>query len=938
MSYLNVGTEDDPAYFPFQNKATIKVLREVPENLAEMVGQPLLRAYGALGGFLANKLGLASRKEFVPETSFQKELLGTDQPISFRSVGEEFPGLKGSRFAPAVGVVASIADLIPGGNAVRTAALRIAKIKDIKEIAIILRNLGVEEKQIADTASRLANISDPIKAEEIIAKTFPKPIPPAQERGFAQTVREAPITKPEVAANLESFYDPLKNVKLLRQADEVLAKGYDEALKLVRTTRTALSNAVGQKLIISLQNEGRFEEAINLVEQLAKRGTTQGQAIQSLSLYSRLTPAGILRFAQRTINEANAVRPELDLTLTPKVADELVAQAEVVQRLPDGSRERVVETARLLQRIKDIIPPTVAQKISFVQTLSQLLNPKTFIRNLGGNVGFAVVENMADLIGVPLDSALSLITGERSVTLPSLSVQTRGFARGMKEGIEDAINRVETNYLPTQYEIPRTGIFKGAVGRSLERLLNFELRVPDRAFYKAAFDGALYQMLKLTKLHTPTDAMLERAHYEALYRTFQDDSLLSQIFVRIKKALNVGKDFGVGDIVLKYPRTPGNLLARGIEYSPGGLINVIYEATKPLIGRPFNQRQFVQSFSRAILGTSALTGAGAFLHHIGVISATPDEDKDVRAIQRTVGLGQYRVNASALKRLVMSGFDTNQATLQKEDTLVSYDWFQPFAIPLTIGANMDDGLSDPNATSMVESIFSSLAEGIETLAEQPLVRGLKTVTRPEELTGMAQEILKSVPSSFVPTILSQINQLIDNTQRNSYSPEVMQYALNLAKNKIPGLAQTLPPSISVFGEELERYQGKSNNIFNVFFNPAFVTHYQPTKEAQMVFDLIRETGDTTHVPRVVSYSATINGEKKKLTPTQITAMQRYVGTITRELFHRAAQHQPFQSLPAEDKIKYLSQLLTDIGSAGKILILGNRPKKVNRRVQEILNQ
>lgn len=820
-----------------------------------------------------------------------------------------------------------------GARLVKSLAAKIAKSTDIIEVMKFLRGAKVAEKEIQKLAPRITSLTDPVRIESIIAKSVPAPA----ERGFIQTVRSSANTKPEVARSIEGIYDPLSNKQLLQEGRELITRDYDSAVRLAQTGKTALSNVVGQQLVMDMQAAGRLEDAISLVEKLAAKATTQGQAIQSLSLFNRLTPEGVLRFAQRELDRANVARPELNLRLKPEEGKAIIEQARKAQSIESG-REKTIETARLIQMIRDLVPATLGQKVSLAQTMAQLLNPKTAIRNLVGNMGFATAENVSDVVGSGLDSALSLFTGRRSVAFPSFSKQVSGFKTGFRQGMEDALNRVETNYIPSQFEIPKTGVFKGRVGRSLETLLNVELRAPDRAFYQAAYDGSLYQQMKAARVKEPTDAMIERAHYEALYRTFQDDNLISQLFTRVKKALNVGQDFGVGDLVLKYPKTPANLLARGIEYSPAGILNVVYESLQPVIGRPFNQRSFVQAFSRALTGTTGLVGTGAFLHHVGIIAGKPSDDKDVRGLERTTGLGGYKINLSALKRFAMSGLDPNVAKPQKDDTLISYDWFQPQALPISIGANLDEGFTNPKATSQIESLISSFAEGVNTLAEQPLVQGLTSLKDQPDLISMATRILQGLPSSFVPTVVSQVNQLIDNTQRNSYSPSSTQYALNLAKNKIPGLAQTLPPTKSVFGQDLERYQGNGNNPFNVFFNPAFVSKYAPTPEAKLVLDLIGRTGDTTSAPRVVGYSQTINGQKKKLTPTQVTALQQYVGTATRSLFHQFALDPQFQRLSDEEKIKKLSDTLTDIGSAGRIVILGNRPKTVSKRVKDVINR
>lgn len=945
----NIGTSPETIKQGIK-KVAVETLRAFPREGAGAVLE------GA-GRILGTELEL--RPQDSPFPGLARVVFGDEPVRSISRQGQEVLESAGvetktaERFGLPLGVAFVVGDLLPGGQGKKLIVERIAKITDATTIAKHLKGLGVADSLIDDAAKNLARVSQAGEVSNSLDDLLEQTSKLVKERGFITTVKEAPQTAEKVRQEVRGFYEPITNKQIVEEAQQLIKTNVDEAIRIAKSPEpaTARSNAIAQELIVQFQNQKRFQDAIDIVETTAQKATSQGQAIQALSLYNKLTPEGVLRFAQRQIDRANAstILEPRKIKLSDQAAKEIIGQAAKAKALPEG-RQKTIETAKLLQKIQDQIPPTLGKRMATIQTLGQLLNPKTFIRNIGGNIGFAGIENVKDLLAIAIDSPLSLVTGKRTKTLPSVTTQAKGAARGLVEGLQDAFARVDTSGVPTKFDLPKTSAFgdKGIlnkIGRAAEFLLNIELKATDRAFYKAAYDGEILNQMRINKLDSldgVTEAMKEVAHHTALYRTFQDDSTLSKVFVGIKKALNVHKDFGVGDIVLKYPRTPANLLARGIEYSPGGFVTALYEAARPLMGKPFQQREFVESFSRALTGTGGLVGMGALLHRLEIITGKPEEDRDIRGLQRITGLGDYRINVSALKRFVLSGLDVESAKRQQGDMLLTFDWFQPQAIAISIGANIDESSQAKHKTGtekalgMVDVILTSLAEGVDTLGEQPLISGLQRVMRTKNFADSAKETFKQILSSFVPTLLSQITQLIDNTQRNSYSPETISYAFNLAKNKIPGLAQTLPPSVDVFGEDLERYQGGSNNLFNVFFNPAFSSSVQMTPEAKLVFDLMSETGETKHAPRAQSYTQTINGESKKLTPTQITAFQRYTGRVTRQLFASFAADQRFQSLPPEEKVNYLSNTLTDIGVAGRVMILGHRPEKLSKRAQQII--
>lgn len=763
-----------------------------------------------------------------------------------------------------------------------------------------------------------------------------------KQRAFAETIKGSKNTAPEVARRIASNYNPLNNRQTLGEAKQFIRQDINEALRIAKdplSQGTARNNAISQLLIQNAQNAGRFDEAIEIVEATAERATRQGQGIQALSMWNRLSPEGVLRYTQKVINKANQTLPDKKkLKITDEFAKDIVQRAKKIEKMVDGE-DKAFETAIMLSKIQDVVPSTIGQKLSTYQILVQLLNPKTLIRNIGGNTAFSALENVTDAFAVAIDSPLSLLTGKRTKVLPSVTTQIKGFKRGLKLGVRDALHGVDTAGLPTRFDIPKTPVFKGPVGRNAEKLLNIVLRGPDRAAYKAAYDNSIYTQLKAASkgrkgkaVLEATEEMKEIAHLDGLYRTFQDDNVISNMFVGLKRVLNAGQDFGMGDIVLKYPKTPGNLIARGLEYSPAGFVNTMFQAARPLMGHTFNQKKFVEAFSRAIVGSGSLVGMGALMHRLGIITGRREEDKDINNIQRVTGLGEYRINASALKRFVLSGFDPESAQLQEGDALYTYDWFQPLAIGISMGANIDDThqrneTTGDRALGVAGAFIEAVGDGVNSLGEQPLISNFTRLFKYGDFSDAAIEAVKQIPRSFLPTLLSQVNQFVDNKSRNVYDPNVVREAYNLAKQRVPAVSGGLPPRIDSFGQDMEVYHSGGNNLFNVFFNPSFRSVYTPTPEAQLVLDLYEETGEVKQAPRIVSKTATINGEKIKLGPKQITALQMFVGTVSRDYFHQLANSPDFQALSPEDKIKHMSNVLTDIGRAGKIVILGDRPTK-----------
>lgn len=778
------------------------------------------------------------------------------------------------------------------------------------------------------------------QSDDLPAKNYPKG---EEELQFVQTVRESPRTKPPVAEGVEGSYKPITNKETLTKAQQFIdSKGIDAAVKRVRGTEevTAEKTAVGLDLMRRFQNEGNWEMAIDVAEDLAGQAKTQGQAIQALSMWSRLTPEGALAYAQRVVKKANeGLGKKKQITLSPESAKEITDLAREVQGLEEGSRERIVATAKLLDKVAEQVPPSLGQKLSTLQTMSHLINPKTFIRNIGGNAIFAGAENISDAMAAGMDSVLSLFTGERTKALPSIKTQLKGLKEGFKLGLEDALNGIDTSGINTQYSLPNKTFRKGVLS-GLETVLNIELRAPDRAAYQAAFDGSLDSQMRAKGISEATADMVKIAHEDALYRTFQDDSLIARVLQSGKKTLNKiglpGGDFGVGDLVLKYPKTPGNLISRGLDYSPAGLIKSAFELSKGLRGDKFDQKHFVETLARATNGTG-LIALGFTLANNGIITGRENDDFEFEMFNRMTGEGGFRINLSALRRYLASGFQKQEA--RPGDKTFTYDWAQPMAISLSMGADIAEGTKQ---TDLINNLFQSLATGEQSLTNQPVIQNTLDFIRDINNYGFSEATKKAVidsATSLIPTLSKQIAEYADreNVARDTYDEDALAEFGKKIQSRVPGLRNQLPAVKDQYGRDAKQYR-TDNNFVNVFLNPGFVAEIEDDQVAKEIKDIYRSTGSTQQTPRYVSKKVSVNGEVRQITDEERRQMQEYVGEVTQAMFAKAVADPKFQELSDEDKTKAMANMMSDAHTAAKIQFLGHRPEKISKKVQDILRK
>ena len=175
----------------------------------------------------------------------------------------------------------------------------------------------------------------------------------------------------------------------------------------------------------------------------------------------------------------------------------------------------------------------------------------------------------------------------------------------------------------------------------------------------------------------------------------------------------------------------------------------------------------------------------------------------------------------------------------------------------------------------------------------------------------------------MPTLLSQINQLTDNTSRSTYDPNPAIQGVNMVKAKIPGLAQTLQPQVGTMGQANERYQGGSNNPFNVFLNPAFVGTYNADNVQKEITRLENTTGQTSQYPAIIKNTQKVNGQNIQLTPQQVTDMQSLQGQMTQEAYTKIMSEPAYARLSDTDKVKRLQNIITQANQIARSQVLGD---------------
>lgn len=631
------------------------------------------------------------------------------------------------------------------------------------------------------------------------------------------------------------------------------------------------------------------------------------KATETFNLQSESMTSKRLSQMEKIVNKAVK-----DKNLTEDQASDIQSYLNDYLRLTgDAKLEASMELQATLQLLER---PTFARQISTAQTIAQLLNPKTIVRNAIGNELFYRVEQINKLVATPIDIAKSKLTGSsRTVTFRANNQGQywRNFFVGAKAGWR-GVNPAGLN---TAYDLgPQAFRSKWNPMTYLEKTLGATLRSFDYAGYMRAYNKTIGELATLKAVN---EGLKGRAAREAIkqyvreadenmvhiadsygkYATFQDHTVLSNALTKVKKGANrlstlgATNEFGLGDLILKYPKTPGNLIMRAIEYSPAGLIRSAYLLKDLKKVKSFeNERSFYLSLTRAITGTGGFSLLGYVLADKGILTSSGHSDYEVKNLERIAGKQPNSVNVTALQRFISSGLKLEEATTKEGDTFISYDWAQPISLAIALGTGVSQSVKEEDELDTGKAAKAGFDSAYNTIIEQSVLRGLNDFLASypgRTLSDRLTDAGKNIASSFVPTLSNQISQIGDNTARNSYSPDVLEEMKNRSINRIPNLDSTLPPAYDSLGNMRQTFQDGSNNAFNVFLNPSFVSRYKPSPEAKFVLDFINETGEKTVAPRTPRKYLTIDGEKVDLSGSQYSEMQRILGEETRKGLEKA---------------------------------------------------
>lgn len=726
------------------------------------------------------------------------------------------------------------------------------------------------------------------------------------------------------------YYDKVTNKESLEKAfKKINDGGSSETLRWVKQdskNANATDVAEGWILLKQYADNGDYDSMVEVAKKMREIGTSAGQTVQAFNIMERMTPEGMVKYAQSELSEAydrmvkNKSKEWIDkyredFDLKPDEVKFIMDTMQEVQNMEDGYDKRV-KLAEIQKLMTDKLPPEKGAKIKSWMRISMLFNPKTQVRNVAGNALIMPVNSFGDLFSSYADKLIAKKTGVRTTGTTNIKAMLKGIKKGAYEATNDYKKGINTKDMEgNRFEISDGKSFseKNLIGRTLNRtesLLNYVMDVGDRVFSEAAFENSLQNQLVLNNTTEITQEMIDIAHQEALSRTWNDNNNYTRFVLGVRKGLNKlnVNGYGLGDVLIPFAKTPANLTKAIVDYSPAGLISTINKGInlkRSLANGQYTatmQHEFVQSLGKATAGTM-LYILGIALAKAGITSGDSDDDKDTaNFLKNTLGINSYSIKIGGKS--------------------FTYDWAQPLAAPLSITANVVNSKSG-DSKALLEGIVGSLDSAGSILLEQSFLQSINDVLNDNDgvVSGIINEILE-LPARAVPTFSKQIADLVDGTQRTSFEyGKPIQSAVNSIKAKIPFVSKTLNPAVDTMGREIQKYGGK-NNIFNVFLNPANVSTENISESAEEIYRLYKETGETDVMPRVAPYYINQKGEKIMMTGKDRVEYQKISGEIIEDNIKKLINNASYSSMSDSDKANVVKDIVNYSYNIAKKDVLG----------------
>lgn len=761
-------------------------------------------------------------------------------------------------------------------------------------------------------------------------------------RKHYKSIMQSSNTSPEAKAIAKELigsdtYVPDSNKRQLETADNrIINNGADnEAVTLATKVKnndkiTAADIAVGERLIEYYSKTGEKEKLQDAIQNVALAGTQAGQTVQAMSLINRQTPQGQAVYLSKVVDRMNK---EIEKSTKGK-GQQFNLTPEMLDKITNSSKENLEKNIdEVARELAKQVPKTTMEKIDSWRYFSMLANPRTHIRNIIGNFSMANVQSIKNKIAGGLES-IAQKTGmidQRTKTLKPASKEVKAFAKKDVENVLARLNnesKFDTKNLIQQYQRTfKSNILENTLGK-LYNLNSKALEAEDTFGLKSAYRKAMADYITANKLTVEdltagtkeADTKLENARKYAIEQaqeaTFHQYSSVASLLNTLENK-NKATKLLTGAII-PFKKTPINVAKTGIEYSPIGIVKSFTTDIAKLRKGDINVNQYIDNLAKGLTGTG-ITVVGYALAQAGILSIGGDDDDQKN---------QYYQEDRG-----------NQAfSVKIGDKTYSLDWLSPTAIPLFVGAQLNENVKNAGEEQTTEDILENLSNSIDAMssAMNPMIEMSMLSGIASTIKGFAQDdkkviqnlitnSVKSYVNQFFPTLGGQVAKMVDDTERSTTSTKKNMFSKAVDStskqilNKIPFASKLLPAKTDIWGNEVKRETNKLYRALQQAVFPWTEKELKSTKVDNAISDLYERTGDNSVLPNTsINKDFTINSEKYRLSSEEYANYKKQYGKTSYNLLNKLTNSSEYKNMTDEQKTKAISEIYSYANEKNKI--------------------
>ena len=769
---------------------------------------------------------------------------------------------------------------------------------------------------------------------ETPARTITMPRKTGDGRKLSQTVRtilEAKATPDEMVPSIEKLaakgafsYDAYSDEKAISDAAGKITKvGWGQALtdwtESMRKGEVSKANtAMGWALYNNAANSGDAKTALSILENMVAHQRSAAQALQATRILKQLSPETQLYGVQRSVEN---LQEEINQRFGDGKGPELKIDQELAERFL-RAKDQEARDAALRDIYRDIgrqMPSRFRDKWNAWRYLAMLGNPRTHVRNVVGNAGFAPVVAVKDLTATAIEEAVYRVSGGKLERSKAMVGASKGDRALLSAAWGDYAKVQETALGGGKYSDFANANKYVEEGRTIFRLKPLEaarkgngaaLDAEDVWFSKPHYAYAMAQYCKARgitaeQIRQGKGVKEARAYAvrEAQKATYRDTNAFSQAFSELGRSIRPGNNKvrkGVSlamEGILPFRKTPANILARGVEYSPIGLMVGIKQAAFDVKSGKKTGAEAIDSISAGLTGTG-LVAMGLYLASQGLVRGHGGDDDKERKMEEMMGHQAYALELP----------DGKSVTL---------DWLAPECLPFFVGVNLWEQTAGEAEDMTLSTLLNSVKMVSEPMLEMSCLQSLNDVF---DAVGYASSggldglpaALASAATSYLtqalPTLLGQAERTAEDrryttyTERNAFLTSDMQYTLGRASARIPGVDYQQIPYIDAWGRP-EMSGNAGERAFNNFLNPAYTSEIETSAMEEELLRLYRSTGEGGVLPSRAAKYFTVSGERKDLTAEEYVQYATLKGQASYHLIRSLTESEAYRAMSEEAKVQ-----------------------------------